>query len=160
MNEYFNIGLSENFVDFKKIWYDYEKDRRTIKEVKSIFNQSENLALRGLYLISKDLFFYNDEDSKEFLTVLEPEAEELSKIRNHLEHKFISIKALDIARFETVGDRERNFYITEDDLEAKTLHLGQLVREAMIYLSFAVHIEESRISDDGMCMSIELTKYK
>jgi len=104
--------------------------------------------------------FYGDENSKEFLTVLEPEAEKLSEIRNHLEHKFISIKALDIARFETVGDRERNFYITEDDLEAKTLHLAQLAREAMIYLSFAVHAEESRKSDEGMCMSIELTKYK
>ncbi len=159
MNEYFNIGLNENSIDFKKIWYEYEKDRRTIKEIKSIFNQSKNLALRGLYLISKDLF-YSDESSKEFLTVLEPEAEKLSEIRNHLEHKFISIKALDIARFETVGDRERNFYITEDDLEAKTLHLAQLAREAMIYLSFAVHIEESRISDDGMCMLIELTEYK
>jgi hypothetical protein len=159
MNEYFKIGLSEANIDFRKIWYEYGKDRRTIKKIKSIFNQSKNLALRGLYLISKDLF-YGDENSKEFLTVLEPEAEKLSEIRNHLEHKFISIKALDIARFETVGDRERNFYITEDDLEAKTLHLAQLAREAMIYLSFAVHAEESRKSDEGMCMSIELTKYK
>lgn len=158
MNEYFKIGFSETNIDFRKIWYDYDKKDKTVK-IKSIFNQSENLALRGLYLISKDLF-YSDESSKEFLTVLEPEAEKLSEIRNHLEHKFISIKALDIAYFETVGDRERNFYITEDDLEAKTLHLGQLVREAMIYLSFAVHIEESRKSDDGMYMSIELTNYK
>ena len=72
---------------------------KTVK-IKPFFNQRENLALRGLYLISKDLF-YSDKSSKEFLAVLEPEAEKLSKIRNHLEHKFISIKAFDIAHFET-----------------------------------------------------------
>lgn len=157
MNEYFKIGLSETNVDFRKIWYDFDKKNNTAK-IKSLLYQGENLALRGLYLISKDLFFnQKDENSKEFMSVLEPEAEKLSHIRNHLEHKFISIKILDVARFETVSDRERNFYITEDDLEAKTLHLGQLVREAMIYLSFAVHVEESRKSDDGMYMPINLT---
>lgn len=110
-------------------------------------------------MISKDLF-YSDEDSKEFLSVLEPEADKLSEIRHHLEHKFMSIKVLDVARYETVRDRERNFYITEDDLELKTLHLAQLAREAMIYLSFAVHIQESQKSNDGMCMPMNLTTYK
>ena len=51
------------------------------------------MALRGLYLISKDLFFNNnDEQSKKFIEVLEPEAQAINDIRNHLEHKFISIK--------------------------------------------------------------------
>jgi hypothetical protein len=154
MNEYFQIGLNENNVDFKKIWYDYEKDRRTVRGIKSIFNKSENLALRGIYLISKDLFF-SDENSKDFLDALEPEAEKLNKIRNHLEHKFISIKILNIESFETVSDRKRNFYITDSDLEAKTLHLAQLAREAMIYLSFAVHIfEENKKDSEGLYVPI------
>ena len=158
INEYFHIGLHDTKVDFRKIWYDFDKKEK-VPKIKLIFDQTQNIALRGLYLISKDLF-YSDDDSKEFLSVLEPEADKLSDIRHHLEHKFISIKLLDVARYETMSDRERNFYITEDDLEVKTLHLAQLVREAMIYLSFAVHIQESRKSNDGMCMPINLATYK
>ncbi|MDD3476730.1 MAG: LA2681 family HEPN domain-containing protein [Sulfurimonas sp.] len=158
MNEYFQTGLHETKVDFRKIWYDFDKQNKP-KNIKLIFNQSENLALRGLYLISKDLF-YSDKNSKDFLDSLEPEAEKLSDIRNHLEHKFINIKILNIVQYETVSDRKRNFYITEDDIKVKTLHLAQLAREAMIYLSFAVHIEESRKNNDGRYMSVELKTYK
>lgn len=159
MNEYFQIGLNEKNVDFKKIWYDYKKDRRTIRGIKSIFNKSENLALRGIYLISKD-FFFSDENSKDFLDVLEPEAVEINDIRNHLEHKFISIKMLNIESFERVSDRKRNFYITDSDLEAKTLHLAQLAREAMIYLSFAVHIEENKKDRKGLYVPILMNTLK
>lgn len=158
MNEYFQIGLHETKVDFRKIWYDFDKQNKP-KNIKLIFNQSENLALRGLYLISKDLF-YSDENSKEFISALEPEAEKLSDIRNHLEHKFINIKILDIIQYETVSDRERSFYITEDDIEVKTLHLAQLAREAMIYLSFAVHIEERRKNCENGYMPVELETYR
>jgi hypothetical protein len=156
INEYFCIGLKETKVDFRKVWYDFDKQNKP-RNIKSIFNESENLALRGLYLISKDLF-YSDENSREFISVLEPEAEKLSDIRHHLEHKFINIKILDITHYKPVDDRERNFYITEEHLEVKTLHLAQLAREAMIYLSFAVHIEELRKNNDGMFMPIELKK--
>lgn len=152
MNEYFGIGLRENSIDFRKIWYDFDKQNKPIN-IKAIFNQSENIALRGLYLISKDLFF-SDKNSKEYLSVLEPNAERLSKIRNHLEHKFISIKLLDIEAFEKVAERKRSFYILEDDLETKTLHLAQLAREAMIYLSFAVHIKENKSDGDGLYIPI------
>ena len=143
LNEYFNIGIDEKKVDFRKIWLN--------KNSLAVFNKTENLALRGLYLISKDLFFtQNDEGSKKFIEVLEPEAQEINDTRNHLEHKFISIKILNIQKFESYKDRERNFSISQDELEEKTLHLAKLVREAMIYLSFAIHIEEKEkgIEDD------------
>jgi hypothetical protein len=43
MNDYFNIGLPEKNIDFRKVWYDYDKKSKQIKGIKSIFNQSENL---------------------------------------------------------------------------------------------------------------------
>lgn len=143
LNGYFGLNMNESNIYFSNIWYEY-KNRQKIG-IKDIFHKTENLALRGLYLISKDLFFdKNDDDSKKFIEVLEPEAQKINEIRNHLEHKFISIKLLNIEQFETYKERDRNFAITEDELQQKTIRLAQLVRETMIYLSFAVHIEERK----------------
>jgi len=133
INEYFNLGMEENRVDFRKVW-------KKGKQLNPKFNQFENPALRGLYLLSKDLFFTSDEEKYE--EVLEPESKKINKIRNHLEHKFIMIKAFNID--DNLEKRERNFYITEAELYEKTINLAQLAREAIIYLSFAVHHEERK----------------
>ncbi|AFL68836.1 LA2681 family HEPN domain-containing protein [Sulfurospirillum barnesii] len=153
LNEYFYLNMNKNNIYFSNIWYEYENRQKI--GIKEIFNKSENLALRGLYLISKDLF---DDKQKEFFEVLEPEAQKINDIRNHLEHKFISIKLLDIEKFETYKERNRNFAITEDELQQKTLLLAQLAREAIIYLSFTVHIEEKKkeITDKYATIQLDL----
>jgi len=155
INDYFDLGLEERNVDFRKVWY--------IKnDINSKFDNFENLALRGLFLISKDLFFnYKDENSKEYIDVLEPDAKEINKIRNHLEHKFIMVKLLDVNSLEQIKDRERCFYITEKDLIKKTIYLGQLLREALIYLSFSVHkAEKDKPKDAEKYISIDLSLKK
>ena len=49
----------------------------------------------------------------------------------------------------------------EDELIKKTLHLAQLVREALIYLSFSIHIEEKKNSDkEDIFFPIELSILK
>ncbi len=147
--EYFIKFETEKKIDFRKIWL----DKNSLKT----FKKTENLALRGLYLISKDLFFdKNDENSQKFIEVLEPEADKINDIRNHLEHKFISIKTLDIEQFEICKGRDRNFSITEDELQQKTIHLAQLAREAVVYLSFAVHIEERKKRDANSDLYFEM----
>ncbi|RXJ96001.1 hypothetical protein CRU94_05155 [Arcobacter sp. AHV-9/2010] len=136
--KYFIKVKTEKKIDFRNIWLDKNG------KINDVFNETKNLALRGLYLISKDLFFNNnDEQSKEFIEVLEPEAQAINDIRNHLEHKFISIKLFN-SEFLNNEDRKINFSISQDELEEKTIHLAQLVREAIIYLSFAVNIEEKK----------------
>lgn len=158
INDYYDLGLEEWKVDFKKVWY-IKGDIRN--DINSKFDNFENLALRGLFLIGKDLFFSNkDEKSKEYLDVLEPDAKEINKVRNHLEHKFIMIKSFDVESFEYEKDRERCFYITEEDLIKKTIYLGQLLRESLIYLSFSIHIAEKEKPDDGIYMPIDLTLKK
>lgn len=156
MNEYFELGLGEREVDFRKIWY----LKGNKQQLNPIFDKSQNLALRGLYLISKDLYFNNqDEESQEFRKVIEPEAQEINNIRNHLEHKFITIKILDIRQFGQFSDRERPFYITQDELINKTINLAQLTREAMIYLSFSVHIaEKKKQSNEEKYLEIPILK--
>ncbi|MBE0497194.1 MAG: hypothetical protein IBX45_12320 [Campylobacterales bacterium] len=153
LNEYFNLKIDEKKIDFRKVWSD--------KNSLLVFNKTENLALRGLYLMSKDLFFAkNDEKSKEFIESLEAEAQKINDIRNHLEHKFISIKLLDTEQFETHKERNRNFAITEDELQQKTIHLAQLAREAIIYLSFVVHAEEKKKDIVYKYAIIKLSSYK
>lgn len=151
LNDYLFLNINNNQIYFSNIWYEY-KNRQKVG-IKNIFNESENLALRGLFLISKDLF---DDKEKEFFEVLEPEAQKINDIRNHLEHKFISIKLFN-SQLLNMEDRERNFSISQDELEEKTIHLAQLVREAIIYLSFAIHIEENKKnSDDELYLSMPL----
>lgn len=136
---YFIKVETQKKIDFRNIWTDKNM------KINDVFNKTHNLALRGLYLISKDLFFSSsDEQSKEFIDVLEPEAQKINEIRNHLEHKFISIKLLN-SKFLNNEDRKRNFSVSLDELEEKTIHLAQLVREAIIYLSFAVNNEEKKL---------------
>ncbi len=155
LNEYFNIEIQENQIDFRKIWFNKER------KINNKFNELNNLALRGLYLISKDLFFNNnDEHSKKFIEALEPEAQAINDIRNHLEHKFISIKLFN-SEFLNNKDRKRNFSVSQDELEEKTIHLAQLVREAITYLSFAVNNEEKKKNNsDDITVSKQLNVIK
>lgn len=144
LNEYFKLYYNENHVDFKKIWMN-KNNRKTLNSKLEIF---ENLALRGLYLISKDLYFYQNENDDNFIEALEPEAKKINEIRNHLEHKFIMIKSLDIGNDQE--NSEQIFYLTEDELHEKTIYLAQLAREAIIYLSLAVHNEERKKDDSDI----------
>lgn len=149
LNEYFDLPHGER-VDFRTVW----KNSNNHKELNPKLNGLSNLALRGLYFINKDLFA--PWDNKSFITVVEPEAVEINEIRNHLEHKFINIKILNVSEYDTLDSREKIKYITRDDLESKTLHLARLVREAMLCLSFAVHIEEKKKDRNGLYMPIQL----
>ncbi len=154
MNEYFKLELPERQVDFRRVWY---KSKGKEQKLNSLFDKSENLALRGLYLVSKDLYFNNkDEDSINFIDVLEPDAKEINKIRNHLEHKFITIKMFDINEIKEEFDREKIFSISREGLESKTIYLAQLAREAIINLSFSVNIEEKKKDIDKKCANMPL----
>jgi len=144
LNEYLELGLNENRINFKNIWNENKK-----------LNDLENLALRGLYLISKDLFF-NENKDEIFFTPLDPEAKKIAKIRNHLEHKFIMIKALDIEKYETTLERDRGFYITEEEFIDTTLNLAKLSREAIMYLSFSVHKEETKKGNNELYVEMPL----
>lgn len=151
LNEYFDLPHGEK-IDFRTVW----KNNSNYNELNPKFDGLSNLALRGLYFISKDIFF--PKDNKSFISVVEPEAVEINDIRNHLEHKFINIKLIDVSEYQIEDNREQSKRITRDDLENKTLHLARLAREAMIYLSFAVHIEENKKDRKGILPVLLNTK--
>lgn len=130
LNDYFRVGLNPRDVTFRCIWS--TKSRNAIFEIRKIFNGRPNWPLRGLYFLSKDLF---DPALKE---VAEPDAEDLAILRQQVEHRFLSYQSS--AASEST---ETHRFISTGEFEQKTLRLLKMVREALIYLSLAVHREET-----------------
>ncbi|EJS13421.1 hypothetical protein IKS_03500 [Bacillus cereus VDM062] len=135
LNEYYKIGMPKRSVSFKSIWY--ENLRGNKLKIRDNIKFQKNGALKGLYWLSKDLFYKGDID---YRNVIEPDAQKLDEIRNHLEHKFFAVHY----PFHTNlhGDNSLTESMNEDELHERTLKLLKLARAALIYLSFAIHIEE------------------
>lgn len=136
LNDYLHIGMALHKVSFRSIW-------QTKNKINSSFENSDNWALRGLYWLSKDLY------EIEFKEVIEPDAQEISKIRNHIEHKYLKVvesKQLYETMFDTNNDI--SYAIERGEFERKTFNLIKLVRAAIIYLSIAIDHEEKKKSKD------------
>lgn len=136
LNDYLSLGVPQHDVTFRTIWY--EKGKKNV--LRQFFVTTENWALRGLFWLSKDLF----EKEGDFNTVLEPEAQKISQIRNHIEHKAFKITS-DFFPYPSYynQDEDISFVIPRAEFESKTLKLMKLSRAAIIYLSLAINKEES-----------------
>lgn len=143
INEYFKIGLDPGGVSFKKIWYQTKNKERIINPV---LMDSQNWALRGLYWLSKDLI----EGDTDFALSILPEAQQLSGIRNYIEHK--SFRLVNIGEMG-VFENGLTMQISRYEMEEKTMVLMKMARAAIMYLSFAINIEEQK-SVKGPAMPI------
>lgn len=156
INDYWKLGIPERGISFRSVWVEPAKGKAP-PQVRTVLEASENLPLRGLFWLSKDLF---DAEMKD---VAQPEASDLDALRNHLEHK--NVKVVDsLARYGTPSepfiDRLAH-QIVREDLEQKTLRLLQLARAALIYVSLAMEVEERRASEaaTGLMMPIAVDVY-
>lgn len=128
--DYFSIPGNIRSVSFRNIWWKKSGKNKTLHDC---FSQSENWPLRGLYYLSKDLF------DEEFRDVSLPEAKELADLRNSLEHRFLSVQDYAVE----VTNTDAHSYMTHESLVEKTMKILSMAREAMVYLSLAMHREES-----------------
>jgi hypothetical protein len=145
LNQYLGLGIAERQVSFRALWYE-KQDRR--REVRPEFSRRANWPLRGLFWVAKDLH----EDATEFREVMDPDAERLAEIRNHLEHKYLKVHDPLIDRAGIpAGMRDSLAYsVSRADLEAKALRLLKIARASLIYLSLGIHTEErSRAARNG-----------
>jgi tetratricopeptide (TPR) repeat protein len=139
LNAYLGLAIPEKRVSFRGLWYEGQEKKKGIRQE---FRSLPNWPLRGLYWLGKDLY----EDAPEFRAGIDPDAERLSAIRNHLEHKYFKLH-LDMWHGSAVAGTPG---LTDDlaesvlrsDLEAMTVRLLGLVRAAIIYLSLGIHQEE------------------
>ncbi len=98
--------------------------------------------MRALFWVSKDLF---DDDFKD---TIEPESKYINQLRNYIEHKALIITKIPFD--EMVEKNSFNYAIGEENFEKKTLKIAKLVREAIMYLCFAVEQIEREFNPDNL----------
>ncbi|NRB38354.1 MAG: hypothetical protein HRU20_07775 [Pseudomonadales bacterium] len=135
LNDYLRIGLDIGKVTFKSIW---TKKVGKKFELRDCFIGNDNWPLRGLYFLSRDLF------DKKFSESALPDAKELLDIRNRLEHRFLTLQ--EFGQYDESG--EIHAHIELEELELKAYRIISMAREALIYLSLAMHREERKLSED------------
>lgn len=141
LNVYLDLGHPERQVSFRNLWF---KNRKG-KELHPSLDGLANWPLRGLFWLAKDIF----ED--DFRNTTEPDAQELYELRNHLEHKYVSVHE---SFFAAVRAEENTslvpgkFDISTSGLETRTLRLLRLARAGLTYLSLGIHAEERRRTKD------------
>jgi len=138
LNDYAQLRVKPRDVYFKTIWYERGDAKKAI--IRREF-QSKNLPLRGLYWLSKDLF------DPEFQDVMEPEAQELYIIRNHLEHSYLKVHEILPPRahretFDKAWIDRLAYSISRSAFEDKTFKVFRLARAALIYLALGMRREE------------------
>lgn len=142
INNYLKLGYQSYEVSYRKIWYSKGKPNPIIIE-------SQNWALRGLFWLYKDFF-----EKEELHSYLEPEAKELSTIRNFIEHK--SFKIIEFGNSEISKDGI-TYIINRDSFIEKTFNLMKTIRAAIIYTSLFINIEENKKEYDSDALrSIQL----
>ncbi|MFZ0034370.1 MAG: LA2681 family HEPN domain-containing protein [Sedimentisphaerales bacterium] len=153
INEYLKLRAPETKVSFKTIWYEKQKKHEGLRKE---FVDFENWPLRGLFWLAKDL----SENRSEFYESMEPDAKDLVKTRNYLEHKYLTITEYDMSTVDEKRDNEKNkiYVIQREEFVLKTLRLMKLARAALIYLSLGIHIEERKKTSkvDGIITSMPL----
>lgn len=142
LNHYLSLGIAAHRVSFRTFWYCSQRKNEGLRRD---LLQRINWPLRGLFWLSKDLY----EDEPGFKESIEPEAQELAVLRNHLEHRYLKLHdefwagrpaatdSLSVALADTLS-----LSIYRRQFETKSLRLLKTVRAALMYLSLAVHWEE------------------
>jgi LA2681-like HEPN len=159
LNHYFALGIPEREVSFRTIWRENDKVKGKGKgAVRDHFAKSENWPFRGLFWLSNDLF------EKDMQETIEPEAQALADLRNHLEHKYVKVHEM-LLPSTLASDHFHDtlaYAITRSDLERRTLRLLQLVRAALIYLSLGMHREEQKRAKDkeGLTATMPLAPWR
>jgi hypothetical protein len=122
-------------VSFKNVWM-VEGKARLLPQ----FEKYDNLPLRGLFWLSKELF----DDQLKLTTAAD--ARELHAIRNALEHTYLRVSEGWAKPFMINGTNNGSFGIAigSDELEAKAIRVMQMARSALFYVSFAIGIEERK----------------
>nr|WP_177412061.1 LA2681 family HEPN domain-containing protein [Pseudomonas sp. RW407] len=135
VDRYWVLGKAPDRISFKNVWM-VENKARLLPQ----FEKRENLPLRGLFWLSKELF---DDELKQTTAA---DARELHSIRNALEHTYLRVSEGWAKPFMIDETNNSSFGIAigSDELEAKAIRVMQMARSALFYVSFAIGVEERR----------------
>jgi len=135
VDRYWNLGKRPDRVSFKNVWM-VENKARLLPQ----FEKRDNLPLRGLFWLSKELF------DDQFKQTTAADARELHGIRNALEHTYLRVSEGWAEPFMINGTSNGSFGVAigSDELEAKAIQVMQMARSALFYVSFAIGVEERK----------------
>ncbi|MFR2766204.1 MAG: LA2681 family HEPN domain-containing protein [Clostridium sp.] len=140
LNSYLELGISEWEVNFDSIWKRLEE------------KENKNIALSALHWINRDF-------KEKFGNADIPYTKKLKKLRNALEHKFVSIHMFPVERNVEIG-KDYIYRVSEENLVEYSLDLLKLIREAVIELMIAIRIEEmQRNCDKKNVFHVSMTEY-
>lgn len=168
INEYFDIGIKDRDVSYRSIWQgkiNRKKDSYNFKvnlKSKMTDENNFNLPLVGLYWLCKDIGKQKVEHR-----YIEPSIEHISKIRHHLEHRYLKVH--DSLFYPVLRDSQTKredplaYSITVDEFKEAIMKLLTYVREGIILLTMAVHLEEklkkNNENSDKMSMPMHMDQY-
>ena len=109
----------------------------TSKWIKQHFQKHENGFIDALYWLACDI---TDTSNIKDWKAPNPDAVEIRKIRNAIEHNWLRVAQLDHAIWDKEGDFA--YLITPQKLRENTLFVLKLVRAAMLYFCLAVTFHE------------------
>ena len=146
--EYFNLPIKQKdsnlSLAMKKI------------EEKGLLNS--NWLLKAIKWLDRDI---NEERYQKYL---DSDTKLLREIRNHLEHKYL--KVIDMGTFEGKVNAKNGindnlaYYIPRDKFNQKAIKLFKLVRSLILYMIFAIQINEvikKKDSKKGLIMPMYLS---
>lgn len=168
VNDYFGLGIKEHDVSYRSIWEkkagrgknSYELNINLKKQMTT--NGTFNLPLIGFYWLCKDIG-----KQKIKHQYLDPTVEQIANIRHHLEHRYLkvhdSLLFPVIREIRAKTDDPLAYSITVDEFENAIMKLLTYVREGIILLSLAIHVEERikeklRVSDQ-LILSMDMDRY-
>jgi hypothetical protein len=144
LNAYLGLGIRDRDVSFRSLWYDRQDPKKGFRHGVYL---SDNLSLQGLFWLSKDLY----EKEEGFTEALEPDARQVSDIRNHLEHKYCKLHLEGVPQRPAKGDiigrgtyDSLAFSVNLHTFENSTLRLLRMVRTVLIHVTLTVKIEEAK----------------
>lgn len=152
LNHYLKLGIDERMVNLNRIWFNGGNP-------KSGFNTSivdtPNLALRGLFWVARDLH-----DREGLRDPIDPDAQDLKSIRDHLEHKYLKVHEWlpDVSEPSGLHDQYAKS-VDRESLERKTLAMLRLARSAITCVSFGIHAEEIKRAADRSQGSVTPSRF-
>ena len=155
LNKYFDLGIPEWEVSYKRIWNPNSKDKNKLSNI-----VEKNYPLLGLWWIFKDI---NNKSIADINKRIDPVMSKVSQVRNAMEHRYFKI--LDNLSNSSSNDRIDNFAyrISFEEFEALTIALMKNAREVIILLVMSIYaaenIREKKRSPKEMIGQMFTTQY-
>lgn len=147
INEYFEVGLPVRQVSFRGIWRkNLGTDEKPRANRLHEFRKS-NEMLNAIYWLAKDIY------EEHYTRSTKPSSKEFDFLRNRLEHRY----AVSVLGNEVDSDKY-TYQISTIDLYNKTMEIMKLAREAILYLSFALNLEERKKREEAIAQGKKLAK--